>query len=118
MNASPREVVEQYWSAWQRGDLAATRQLLHDNLSFKGPFDTFSRADDFHAAITALHPMVKSVEQRRMFVDGDDVCVISNMTTNTPAGVQPVVEWFTVRGDKIASIRAYFDTAPFAALRP
>jgi hypothetical protein len=39
------------------------------------------------------------------------------METNTPAGTQPVAEWYHVRDDKIARLQAYFDARPFAALR-
>jgi hypothetical protein len=39
------------------------------------------------------------------------------MVTSTPAGTQLVCEWYGVRDDKIAWIRAIFDSAPFAFLR-
>jgi hypothetical protein len=39
------------------------------------------------------------------------------MVTTTPAGTQPVVEWFGVEDRRIAWIRTIFDTAPFAFLR-
>jgi hypothetical protein len=46
--------------------------------------------------------------------DGDDVCLIYDLVTNTPAGTAPVAEWFRVRDGKIAQIRVFFDARPFA----
>src|SRR5215471_2669181 len=34
---------------------------------------------------------------------------------DTPVAMAPVAEWHTVRGGRIARIRAYFDARPFAA---
>jgi hypothetical protein len=34
----------------------------------------------------------------------------------TPAGTAFIVEWYQVRGDKIAALRAVFDARPFAAM--
>lgn len=48
-------------------------------------------------------------------MDGDDVCLIFDMFTNG-AGTQPIAEWYSVRGGKIASLRVFFDARPFAAL--
>src|SRR5207249_10758697 len=53
---------------------------------------------------------------RRTFVDGDDVCILYDMVTNTPAGPAFICEWYRVRGDKIGSIRAVFDARPFAPM--
>jgi ketosteroid isomerase-like protein len=117
MTGQARNVVERYHDAWQRHDFETVRGLLHDDLSFRGPFDTFEKADDFVEAIRGLAPIVRDVELKKVFVDGDDVCLLFDMVTNTPAGTQPIAEWHRVRGDRLATIRAYFDARPFAALR-
>ena len=49
--ANAREIVERYHQAWKRHDFEAARAELHDDLSFRGPFDTFDRADDFVTAV-------------------------------------------------------------------
>jgi ketosteroid isomerase-like protein len=112
-----REIVERYHEAWKRHDFERARGLLHDDLSFRGPFDTFENADDYVTAIRGLAPIVQNVELRKTFVEGDDVCLLYDMVTNTPAGTQPIAEWYRVRGDKIGAIQVYFDSRPFAALR-
>jgi ketosteroid isomerase-like protein len=111
---SPKDVVDRFLSAWSSKDFSTARALLQDNLSFKGPFDSFDTADDYMRAITQLAAIVTGVETRKVFVDGQDVCVIYDLVTATPAGTAPVAEWHQVRGDRIATIRAYFDARPFA----
>jgi len=52
----------------------------------------------------------------RHFADGDDVCLLYDMVTNTPAGTAFICEWYHVEGSKIGSIRVVFDATPFAPL--
>ena len=108
------DVVHQYLAASGRRDFEAARQLLADDLDFKGPIDTFHRADDYLLAIRRLAAIVQEVRVQKEFVDGDDVCLIYDLVTNTPAGTAPVAEWFRVRAGKIAQIRVFFDARPFA----
>ena len=112
-----KKVTEQFLESWTRGDLETARSFLHDDLSFEGPIDTFDRADDYVAALTQLSKIVKAAEIQKVFVDGNDVCVIYNLVTNTPAGTSPTVDWYRVRDGKISSIRVYFDATPFQAMR-
>jgi hypothetical protein len=108
-------VVDAYMRCLRTKDLAEQRRLLNDDLSFEGPFDRFTKADDYHQALSHLVPMVDNIDVKKVFVDGDDVLVIFDMVTSTPIGTAPVVEWHTIEGDKISSIRAYFDARPWAA---
>ena len=110
----PQEIVDQYYAAWTNKDFATARRLLHDDLSFHGPIDTFDNADDYLAALTRLASIVTRVERRKVFVDGQDVCEVYDLVTATPAGTAPVAEWLTVKDDKIAAIRVFFDARPFA----
>ena len=110
----PRAIVDQFYAAWRRKDFVAVRRLLHDNLAFHGPFDTFDNADDYIAAITQLSAIVTDLETQYVFVDGSEVCTIYNLVTATPAGSAPVAEWDTIVDGKISAIRAIFDSRPFA----
>jgi ketosteroid isomerase-like protein len=111
--ANPRDIADRFFAAWTSRDFPTARALLHDDLDFKGPIDTFNNADDYLKAIQGLASILKTVEKRKTFVDGDDVCEIYDLVTNTPAGTAPVAEWYRVKGDKIAMIRVYFDARPF-----
>jgi len=113
-NISPSAgtVVAAYFVAFARGDVAAARQLLWDDLAFQGPIDTFNNADDLIKSLTALAPIVQGIEQRRVLVDGDDVATFYDM--RTPMGTSPIAEWHHVRDGKIDAIHVYFDARPFA----
>src|SRR5438094_894156 len=111
-----KDIVTAYQRALGRGDIAGARTYLHDDLSFVGPFESFQRPELYLEALGKLHHIVERVEPRRTFVDGDDVCIIYDMVTNTPAGTAFIREWYRDRGDKIGSIRAVFDARPFAPM--
>jgi SnoaL-like protein len=113
-STSPREVVERYQKALGAQDFKAARAVLDDDLEFHGPIDTFHRADDYLKAIQGLHGIIQRIEPRKTFVDGQDVCFIYNMVTNTPAGTAPIAEWYRVAGDRIKAIDVFFDARPFA----
>jgi hypothetical protein len=98
------------------GDFATARKYLHDNLSFRGPIDAFDRPEPYLQALEKLHKVVERVDMKKMFVDGNDVCLLYDLVTNTPAGTSFVCEWMQVKGEKIAAIRVVFDARPFAAM--
>jgi SnoaL-like domain len=112
-----KDVVARYQAALSGGDLQTARGLLKEDLRFTGPFDTFQTADEYWKAIQGLWSIVESVDVKHVSSDGDQVVVLYDMVTNTPAGTQLVCEWYGVDGNKIAWIRALFDSAPFAFLR-
>ena len=104
-------VVARYFAAFGGGDVTTARQLLWDDLSFHGPIDTFNNADDLIRSLSALAPLVKGIEQRKVLVDGDDVATFYDMLT--PMGTSPIAEWHHVRDGKIDAIQVYFDARPF-----
>jgi ketosteroid isomerase-like protein len=113
--ADAARVAEDFFAAWTGKDFDRARALLHDDLSFQGPIDTFDDADAYLQAIQGLSRIVTGVEKRKVFVDGDDVCVIYDLKTD-PVPRAPTAEWYRVRYGRIASIRVFFDARPFAPL--
>jgi len=114
VNAS--EIVESYRAALGKGDFAAARKLMQDDMTFQGPLDTFNTADQYLEASKRLASIIQRIDLKKVFVDGDDVCVLYDMVTNTPAGTAFIAEWYQVKDGKIAALRAVFDARPFAAL--
>lgn len=114
--AKPIEIVQGFQQAMAKGDLDKARAFLHDDLSFRGPFDAFERPEPYLEALKKLAPIIERIEPRKTFADGGDVCVLYDMVTRTASGTAFIAEWFQVRGDRIAAIRAVFDPRPFAAL--
>ena len=115
-STDPKSVAGNFLKAWTKGDFDTARRLLHDDLSFDGPLDKFDNADDYIAALTGLAQIVQSVEEEKVFVDGNDVCVIYNLVTKTPAGAALTAEWYHLRDAKISAVRVIFDARPFAAM--
>ena len=110
------DTVMGFKKAMGKGDWKNARGFLADEISFVGPFDSFSKPDDYLAALQKLHHIVERVEPKKMFVDGEDVCMLYDMVTNTPAGTAFISEWYKVKGGKIAAVRVVFDARPFAPL--
>jgi hypothetical protein len=114
--ANAAEVVQCFLKAMGSGDLVAARTYLRDDVKFRGPIDAFDKPEPYLEALKKLHPIIERIEVKKMFVDGNDVCLLYDMVTKTPAGTAFIAEWFQVQGDKIAAIRVVFDARPFAAM--
>lgn len=110
------DIINGFLNVLGHGDFGAARKLLADDFAFEGPFDTFSTPEPYVAALRKLYPIVKGVKVRRLFVDGSEACLLYDMETSTAAGTAFICEWFHVREDKIASMRAVFDARPFAPM--
>lgn len=113
-NAS--QVVGDYQQALGKGDFVAARKLVRDDLLFQGPLDTFQSPEPYFEALKKLHPIIQRIDMKKVFATGNDVCILYDMVTNTPAGTAFVCEWYQVKADKIASVRTVFDARPFAAM--
>jgi hypothetical protein len=111
------EIVAAYHRAMKDGDFDAARALLQDDLRFQGPFEAIDDADTYVKAVRGLWSIVESADVRHMSSSGDEVVVLYDMVTETPAGTQLICEWYGTGVERIAWIRALFDTAPFAFLR-
>ena len=113
--ANPLNVIQQFQQAIGRKDFAAGRKLLHDNLEFHGPIDTFHKADDYLHAIQKLSAIVEGVDILKVFEDGNDVGLFYDLKTKT-VGTSFVAEWYQVKDGKITSVSVVFDARPFAAM--
>lgn len=116
--ATPKEIVEAYGDAFSKKDFDRVRGLLHDTrFSFRGPMEAFDRADDLVAVLKKLGPIIKGMEKKKVFADGNDVCVIYDFVTTVPEiGTSRMAEWFHIQDGKISSINLYFDPRPYVAV--
>jgi hypothetical protein len=92
---SAKEIVMEYVDLiTERQDFKSARSYLKDNESLHLP----------------------KLDIKKVFVDGDDVCILHE--TNLPRISSTVFTtlWFHVDGGKISSLRALFDPRPF--IRP
>ncbi|HEY4853716.1 MAG TPA: nuclear transport factor 2 family protein [Streptosporangiaceae bacterium] len=109
------QVAEDFFDAWTSKDYERARALVHDDVSFVGPIDSFADADSYLASLQQLSQIVTGADKRKVFVDGDDVCVIYDLKT-APVPSTPTCEWYRVRDGKVASVVVIFDARPFAAV--
>jgi ketosteroid isomerase-like protein len=113
--ASAAQVAEGFFDAWTRKEFEAARSYLRDDLSFEGPIESFTDADSYIASLKQLSAIVTGAERQKVFVDGDDVCVIYDLKTQ-PIPSSRTCEWSRVRDGKIASVSVVFDARPFAPM--
>jgi SnoaL-like domain len=113
--AGATHVGEQFFDAWTSKDFDRARTLVHDDVSFEGPIDSFTDADSYLASLRNLSPIVTGAEKQKVFVDDDDFCVIYDLKT-APVPTARTCEWYRVRDGKVAVVSVVFDARPFAAM--
>jgi len=109
------QAAEDFFDAWTSKDFERARELVHDDVSFEGPIDSFSDADSYVASLRQLAHIVTGADKKKVFVDGNDVCVIYDLLT-VPVPSSRTCEWYRVRDGKVASVSVVFDARPFAPL--
>lgn len=112
---SAKEIVMEYLQLiTERQDFKSARSYLKDNVSYVSPLNSFDRAEPYLKYNESLH--LPKLDIKKVFVDGDDVCILHE--TNLPRMSSTVFTtlWFHVDGGKISSLRALFDPRPF--IRP
>lgn len=102
-----------YLDAVGKKDYRAVEELLAPDLQFVGPVTSRSSARDYIGALVRLGAIHVRNEPTRVFVDENEVCVIYDFVTDTPAGALPVIEWLRFEGRRISSIRLYYDRVPW-----
>jgi len=87
--------------------------LLAPDFEFRGPSVKRASAAEFGAALKRLGAIHVRNDVKRVFADGDEVCIIYDFVTDTPAGALPTIEWLRFEGDRIRSIDLYYDRLPW-----
>ncbi len=82
---------------------------LHDGVRIRGPAgETFGKPLDF---IEMLRKYQGRYDVKKMFIDGDDVCLIYDLRTTGPTVFMS--SWYQVKDGKIVSIQTVFDPRAF-----
>jgi len=110
-SAEPRTVVDTYLAALSARDYERARALLADTgFRFVSPVASFDDPDSFIEYTLYSGGAVARVDQRKVFVDGGDVCHFLLLTTYLGDKRQtPVVQWAQVADGRIHSIELLFD---------
>jgi len=116
---SVRELIERYyrhandgdWDSWC--DLFAEDAVVDEQMAGR-----ITGAETLRAMMEGFPAMYPSFanQARHVLVDGDQAAVVSHITATTAAGHtvdSDVMNYFEVRGNRIAYMANYHDTAPF-----
>ena len=113
MSTDRKTLALAYLDAVGKQQYDRVEALLAPDLKFKGPAMTRTSAQEVLAALKRLAVIHLRNEVKRVFVDGDDVCVIYDFVTDTTAGALPTIEWLTFEGNRIRAINLYYDRQPW-----
>jgi len=109
-NQSAREVVMSYIKAMDNRDYDAVRNYLGDSVLVRGPAgEAFRNPEEF---INMMQKQHGKYDVKKIFVDGNDVCLLYNFITKTVATF--FCSWYQVKDGKIISIQTVFDPRAFA----
>jgi ketosteroid isomerase-like protein len=103
-----RAVAERYFAGWRSRDFESVRNLLADDVTFRGPLGTADGADECVAGLRGLSQLMTGIDIQTMVVDGDDVITWYDLHTRD-ASPTATANWMHLSDGKIARIRATFD---------
>jgi hypothetical protein len=63
--AKAEAIVGKFMKCLETGDFQTLRGLLKDDLSFKGPFDSFDEPCSYLAALQKLHPVIARLDVKK-----------------------------------------------------
>ncbi len=109
MATDTRELVTSYIRAVGENRLEALPAMLDPDAVFMVGDTTLRGAEAFIGGFRRLTPIILRNDIRKLFVDGDEACVIYDFVTDTPAGAVVSVEYLKVRNGRIASSLLVFE---------
>lgn len=116
MNKDKKALALEYLYAVAEQDFPRVEGLLAPDLRFRGPAMSRSSAADFIAALRHLGAIHVRSDVIRVFAEEDEVCLIYDFVTDTPAGALPTIEWLRFEGERIRSIDLYYDRLPWQSV--
>ncbi|HET7148132.1 MAG TPA: nuclear transport factor 2 family protein [Candidatus Nitrosopolaris sp.] len=109
MNA--KELVLEYLATLDRKDFKSARSYVSDNISYVGSIGSFDGADPYFKYLEHLD--LPKMEIKKVFTDGQDVCVLHELNFGSPPATMFVCTWCHVDDGKISSMRVIFDPRPW-----
>ncbi len=110
----PQDVVVGYIGALDGQDYDRALGYLNEGVRIRGPAgETYGKPLDF---IEMLRKYKGKYDVKKVFADGDDVCVLYDLKTTGPTVFMS--SWYQVRDGKIVSINTIFDPRAFDSPSP
>ena len=113
MSTDRKTLTMEYLNAVGQQQYRKIEALLAADLQLRGPSRTLTSADEVLDALKRLGAIHVRNDVKRVFVDGDEVCVIYDFVTDTPVGALPAIEWLRFEGERIRSVDLYYDQLPW-----
>ncbi|MGC2063743.1 MAG: nuclear transport factor 2 family protein [Thermodesulfovibrionales bacterium] len=111
------EILNKFYAAVAKKDIAAARTYLNDDLLFLGLFETYHSAEEYLTALTGLLQITIQLEVKTIIAEGNDAAVFFELETKAPAAATTLVaEWHQIKNGKISHVRSVFDGRPFEAM--
>lgn len=113
---NPEAIALAYLDAVGAKDLARVEALVHPEIRFVGPASNLTGVQDLLAAFRRIGAVHVRNDIKRVFSDGNEVCVIYDFVTDA-IGVVPTIEWLRIENGRIRSVNLYYDQVPWMTLR-
>ncbi|HEV7557038.1 MAG TPA: nuclear transport factor 2 family protein, partial [Kofleriaceae bacterium] len=92
MTSSPEAIALAYLDAVAAKDLDRVEALLHPEVQFVSPVSKLSSARELIPSFRRIGAIHVRNDIKRVFSDGNEVCVIYDFVTDV-VGAVPTVEW-------------------------
>ena len=110
METSIKEIVLSFLKAIQEQDYIAARSYVTDNVSFYAPDGSPLKGAE--AYFKGLEPLRLKYDVKKVFSEGNDVCVIYDINFSARQVVVFACGLYQFENSKISSIRVVFDPRP------
>lgn len=111
-----KNIVMEYLQAAERRDFQTVRGYLRDSLSYVRPLHSFDGIEPYLKYFE--HLKLPKFDYKKVFEDGNDVCLLYELKVGTPPVTSSVCLWAHVGDEgKISSIRVIFDPRPYIQQR-
>jgi hypothetical protein len=117
MTADPGQLATTYFRAWKDHDWPTLRNLLAEDVTFRGPLASIDDADASVEGLKGMAQILTDVVVHKRFVDGADVLTWFDLHTSV-APPAPTANWSHIEQGKITAIRVTFDARPFTPPGP
>ena len=104
---NPRDVVTSFLKALNDQDVNLARNYIDENVSFMAPDGAPIKGAE--AYINGWKGLGLSYETKKIFAEGDDVCVLYDLKFSKSGVTILGCGWYHVLGRKIDSIMVIFD---------
>lgn len=120
LEPDPLSIVEAYLAARDTFDYERARTYLADEgFEFESPVLRFDSADAFLQHMSLTSGIVQSIETRKVFVDGADVCHLQTYQVQISEKFSvAMAHWARVCDGRIVRIEVLFDASAYRDLFP